>query len=66
MPALASLLETTIIGIACPARGCACPVFVPADSNREAVDCNWCDARWITHQDAVDGKVTLKPRQENR
>lgn len=46
------LIDTTIVALACPC--CNGRVFVPADSDREAIDCMECGAQLVTKRD-VDG-----------
>jgi ribosomal protein S27E len=50
------------VRIQCPGAGCAVGVYVPADSNRERVDCASCGAEYITRRNA-DGTVAIAPHQ---
>lgn len=50
-------LDTTITPIECPS--CLAPVFVPADSDAERVDCTGCDARLVTAR-TIDGVTAFE------
>lgn len=52
-------LDTSITAIECPA--CLSPVFAPADSAGERVDCVGCDARLVTVQTADGVAAVLAP-----
>jgi hypothetical protein len=58
-----SLTPTDIVPICCPA--CNGPVFAPADSHLEDVDCAdpACGARLVT-QRSIDGSVSLLVRSD--
>jgi len=48
-------LDTSISAMECPA--CCGPLFAPADSHGERIDCPDCDARLVTHR-AIGGELT--------
>jgi hypothetical protein len=49
-------IDTSITAIECPA--CLAPVFAPADSSGERIDCSGCDARLVTVQ-TTDGVTAV-------
>jgi len=48
-------VDSSITAMECPA--CLAPVFAPADSHAERIDCVGCDARLVTHR-AIGGELT--------
>ncbi len=50
-------MNTAIVDLRCPC--CRAPVFAPADSDREIIDCTGCAARLVTRQ-TIEGTVDLK------